>query len=98
MAVFVVALIGTSLSVPRPDFMAGGDHHEHHEHHDHHHEHQEHHGDHAELDTNEIPENQPPPSSAKKCTLERATSNLSNECFKEPECQNVCTETTNKVR
>ena len=94
MAVFVLALIGISLSVPRPDFMAGGDH-------DHHHEHHEHHGDHgdqAALDTNEIPENQPPPSSAKKCTLERATSNLSNECFKEPECQNVCTETTNKVR
>ena len=84
-----MALIGSSLSVPRPDFVAGGDHSHHHEHHEHH----EHHAD-----SNEIPENQPPPSSAKKCTLTRATSNLSNECFKEPECQNVCTETTNKVR
>ena len=95
--ILLLALLGCCLAVPRPDFVAGGDHHHGDHHHgDHHHEehhHEEHHHDHHhEEDSAQLP-----PSSAKKCSLERSDNNDSGECFLEPECETVCSATTNKV-
>ena len=38
-----------------------------------------------------------PPVNAKKCTLLRSNTQKNNDCFLEPECQNVCTNKTNQV-
>ena len=81
------------------DGYGGGDHHhedhhhgEHHHHEEHHHE-EHHHDHHHEEDSAQLP-----PSSAKKCSLERSDNNDSGECFLEPECETVCSATTNKVQ
>lgn len=91
----LLAILGTSLAVPKPDFAPGEDH-DHDHHHDHHHEH--HHEDHMEFDSNEVEDSPAPPANAKKCTLVRSSSNENSECFLEPECENVCRNLTNKVR
>ena len=91
--ILLLALLGCCLAVPRPDFVAGGDHHHGDHHHgDHHHE-EHHHDHHHEEDSAQLP-----PSSAKKCSLERSDNNDSGECFLEPECETVCSATTNKVQ
>ena len=101
--ILLLALLGCCLAVPRPDFVAGGDHHhgEHHhgDHHhgDHHHE-EHHHEEHDHDHHHEEDSAQLPPSSAKKCSLERSDNNDSGECFLEPECETVCSATTNKVQ
>lgn len=86
--ILLFSLLATAFTVPRPDFVAGGDHDHHH---DHHHEHHGEHGDdeHKEYDA--------PPANAKKCSLVRASTQQTDECFLEPECENVCTNLTNKV-
>ena len=78
--------------MPRPDFVAGGDHHHGDHHHEEHHHEEHHHDHHHEEDSAQLP-----PSSAKKCSLERSDNNDSGECFLEPECETVCSATTNKV-